>query len=168
MNSRNHALAAQRVLRDPIALALHLVELMIVLAESVPFARIEHQLDDLSAILERAEVFHRLADRHALIAPAVLNEKRRRHVVDEGDRRARAIEVERLLRRNAAEEGADVARDVRRPVHALQIRQSRAHPRRLEATRLADDPRRHVAVSYTHLRAHETPEHLVCRLLLEK
>ena len=26
-----------------------------------------------------------------------------------------------------------------------------------------DDP-----VSYTHLRAHETPEHLVCRLLLEK
>eukprot|EP00658_Telonema_sp_P-2_P048067 TRINITY_DN36583_c0_g1_i1.p1 TRINITY_DN36583_c0_g1~~TRINITY_DN36583_c0_g1_i1.p1 ORF type:complete len:343 (-),score=69.48 TRINITY_DN36583_c0_g1_i1:58-1086(-) len=26
----------------------------------------------------------------------------------------------------------------------------------------------HKAVSYTHLRAHETPEHLVCRLLLEK
>src|SRR5674536_370556 len=24
------------------------------------------------------------------------------------------------------------------------------------------------AVSYTHLRGHETPEHLVCRLLLEK
>mgnify|MGYP007068805428 CR=1 FL=1 len=24
------------------------------------------------------------------------------------------------------------------------------------------------AVSYTHLRAHETPEHLVCRLLLEQ
>src|SRR5678815_1496074 len=24
-----------------------------------------------------------------------------------------------------------------------------------------------IAVSYTHLRAHETPEHLVCRLLLE-
>src|SRR5674536_78391 len=30
------------------------------------------------------------------------------------------------------------------------------------------DPARHGAVSYTHLRAHETPEHLVCRLLLEK
>eukprot|EP00658_Telonema_sp_P-2_P022704 TRINITY_DN1907_c0_g1_i4.p1 TRINITY_DN1907_c0_g1~~TRINITY_DN1907_c0_g1_i4.p1 ORF type:complete len:105 (-),score=29.42 TRINITY_DN1907_c0_g1_i4:32-346(-) len=30
---------------------------------------------------------------------------------------------------------------------------------------LEDSPR---AVSYTHLRAHETPEHLVCRLLLEK
>src|SRR5678815_2955933 len=27
---------------------------------------------------------------------------------------------------------------------------------------------RMMAVSYTHLRAHETPEHLVCRLLLEK
>ena len=26
----------------------------------------------------------------------------------------------------------------------------------------------HWPVSYTHLRAHETPEHLVCRLLLEK
>src|SRR5678816_4777995 len=26
--------------------------------------------------------------------------------------------------------------------------------------------RAHVPVSYTHLRAHETPEHLVCRLLL--
>ena len=25
-----------------------------------------------------------------------------------------------------------------------------------------------LAVSYTHLRAHETPEHFVCRLLLEK
>src|SRR5674536_159428 len=29
-------------------------------------------------------------------------------------------------------------------------------------------PRGLGAVSYTHLRAHETPEHLVCRLLLEK
>eukprot|EP00658_Telonema_sp_P-2_P007771 TRINITY_DN1288_c0_g1_i1.p3 TRINITY_DN1288_c0_g1~~TRINITY_DN1288_c0_g1_i1.p3 ORF type:complete len:105 (-),score=24.35 TRINITY_DN1288_c0_g1_i1:39-353(-) len=27
---------------------------------------------------------------------------------------------------------------------------------------------RNRSVSYTHLRAHETPEHLVCRLLLEK
>src|SRR5674536_397273 len=27
---------------------------------------------------------------------------------------------------------------------------------------------RFIPVSYTHLRAHETPEHLVCRLLLEK
>ena len=29
-------------------------------------------------------------------------------------------------------------------------------------------PRTVLPVSYTHLRAHETPEHLVCRLLLEK
>src|SRR5678815_5927888 len=34
--------------------------------------------------------------------------------------------------------------------------------------KLADLLNHHVvAVSYTHLRAHETPEHLVCRLLLE-
>src|SRR5678816_1851640 len=35
-------------------------------------------------------------------------------------------------------------------------------PRRLAAPL----QRQTVAVSYTHLRAHETPEHLVCRLLL--
>ena len=33
---------------------------------------------------------------------------------------------------------------------------------------LQDPPSLLPAVSYTHLRAHETPEHLVCRLLLEK
>src|SRR5678816_4799991 len=40
---------------------------------------------------------------------------------------------------------------------------SRHAPRCLSKTRV---PRRRtsVAVSYTHLRAHETPEHLVCRL----
>eukprot|EP00658_Telonema_sp_P-2_P027552 TRINITY_DN21256_c0_g1_i2.p1 TRINITY_DN21256_c0_g1~~TRINITY_DN21256_c0_g1_i2.p1 ORF type:complete len:128 (-),score=12.53 TRINITY_DN21256_c0_g1_i2:61-444(-) len=31
-----------------------------------------------------------------------------------------------------------------------------------------DNAHRLHPVSYTHLRAHETPEHLVCRLLLEK
>src|SRR5678815_5284061 len=31
-----------------------------------------------------------------------------------------------------------------------------------------DDLYAYRPVSYTHLRAHETPEHLVCRLLLEK
>ena len=31
-----------------------------------------------------------------------------------------------------------------------------------------EDILRVTPVSYTHLRAHETPEHLVCRLLLEK
>src|SRR5678815_2838416 len=40
---------------------------------------------------------------------------------------------------------------------------TRAHlPVRVLLARLPDP------VSYTHLRAHETPEHLVCRLLLEK
>eukprot|EP00658_Telonema_sp_P-2_P016792 TRINITY_DN164_c0_g1_i2.p1 TRINITY_DN164_c0_g1~~TRINITY_DN164_c0_g1_i2.p1 ORF type:complete len:344 (-),score=129.96 TRINITY_DN164_c0_g1_i2:81-968(-) len=34
-----------------------------------------------------------------------------------------------------------------------------------KASHFADGP---TPVSYTHLRAHETPEHLVCRLLLEK
>src|SRR5674536_398869 len=33
---------------------------------------------------------------------------------------------------------------------------------------LQEDPENRTPVSYTHLRAHETPEHLVCRLLLEK
>ena len=33
---------------------------------------------------------------------------------------------------------------------------------------LNNDPGQIDTVSYTHLRAHETPEHLVCRLLLEK
>ena len=38
----------------------------------------------------------------------------------------------------------------------------------LPAAAVEDEVARTRAVSYTHLRAHETPEHLVCRLLLEK
>eukprot|EP00658_Telonema_sp_P-2_P027864 TRINITY_DN21454_c0_g1_i1.p2 TRINITY_DN21454_c0_g1~~TRINITY_DN21454_c0_g1_i1.p2 ORF type:complete len:141 (+),score=49.26 TRINITY_DN21454_c0_g1_i1:198-620(+) len=38
----------------------------------------------------------------------------------------------------------------------------------LEAWIQAINQQTQLAVSYTHLRAHETPEHLVCRLLLEK
>src|SRR5674536_284074 len=37
-----------------------------------------------------------------------------------------------------------------------------------ERTTGFDEWKDYVPVSYTHLRAHETPEHLVCRLLLEK
>ena len=37
-----------------------------------------------------------------------------------------------------------------------------------EAVRLANDTEYGLAVSYTHLRAHETVLDLVCRLLLEK
>ena len=39
-------------------------------------------------------------------------------------------------------------------LHDIDVEITGAHPLR--------------PVSYTHLRAHETPEHLVCRLLLEK
>eukprot|EP00658_Telonema_sp_P-2_P060609 TRINITY_DN49482_c0_g1_i6.p1 TRINITY_DN49482_c0_g1~~TRINITY_DN49482_c0_g1_i6.p1 ORF type:complete len:172 (+),score=35.84 TRINITY_DN49482_c0_g1_i6:50-565(+) len=39
---------------------------------------------------------------------------------------------------------------------------------RMEFLARSEDGRKIMAVSYTHLRAHETPEHLVCRLLLEK
>src|SRR5678816_4625184 len=35
-------------------------------------------------------------------------------------------------------------------------------------TLIGEQPNPWNPVSYTHLRAHETPEHLVCRLLLEK
>src|SRR5678815_1476400 len=41
-----------------------------------------------------------------------------------------------------------------------------AHEEPAPGPLIVEDNRR--AVSYTHLRAHETPEHLVCRLLLEK
>src|SRR5674536_381160 len=44
----------------------------------------------------------------------------------------------------------------------------RAQREHLRAATDAVGQRRGLAVSYTHLRAHETPEHLVCRLLLEK
>ena len=37
-----------------------------------------------------------------------------------------------------------------------------------EYARLRSADLREIIYSYTHLRAHETPEHLVCRLLLEK
>ena len=39
---------------------------------------------------------------------------------------------------------------------------------RAVAIRIKSEVNKQKTVSYTHLRAHETPEHLVCRLLLEK
>ena len=45
--------------------------------------------------------------------------------------------------------------------HAISVRTSLQEVTEISAPGTA-------AVSYTHLRAHETPEHLVCRLLLEK
>eukprot|EP00658_Telonema_sp_P-2_P068760 TRINITY_DN57729_c0_g1_i1.p1 TRINITY_DN57729_c0_g1~~TRINITY_DN57729_c0_g1_i1.p1 ORF type:complete len:220 (+),score=49.77 TRINITY_DN57729_c0_g1_i1:64-723(+) len=54
----------------------------------------------------------------------------------------------------------------------LRVTIFHAHPISRDAERAALDviAAAHVLrpVSYTHLRAHETPEHLVCRLLLEK
>eukprot|EP00658_Telonema_sp_P-2_P057275 TRINITY_DN45720_c0_g1_i1.p1 TRINITY_DN45720_c0_g1~~TRINITY_DN45720_c0_g1_i1.p1 ORF type:complete len:367 (+),score=108.74 TRINITY_DN45720_c0_g1_i1:117-1217(+) len=52
-------------------------------------------------------------------------------------------------------------RDLSKPIGALS-------PDRLEYFKTRMEQMVEVAVSYTHLRAHETPEHLVCRLLLEK
>src|SRR5690348_18134723 len=94
---------------------------MIVFAQPMTFTRVEHQLHRLAAILERAEVLHRLADRHALVAAAAEDQEWRGDVVDEGDRRALAVELERLLVRHATEEGRDVPRNIRRAIHAHEI-----------------------------------------------
>src|SRR5665254_15664 len=70
----------------------------------------------------------------------------------------------------------------RRPPRSTRVRSSAASDvyKRQQGGRLGGDGHRLLqrspglfrpagqAVSYTHLRAHETPEHLVCRLLLEK
>eukprot|EP00658_Telonema_sp_P-2_P001731 TRINITY_DN10654_c0_g1_i1.p1 TRINITY_DN10654_c0_g1~~TRINITY_DN10654_c0_g1_i1.p1 ORF type:complete len:281 (+),score=79.34 TRINITY_DN10654_c0_g1_i1:478-1320(+) len=50
-------------------------------------------------------------------------------------------------------------------IHRPSSRASRGNSLALAKASTVVDPQ---AVSYTHLRAHETPEHLVCRLLLEK
>src|SRR5215204_4440527 len=47
LGSRNHTLRSERVLRHPVQLALHLVDLVVVLSETVPFPRIEHELHRL-------------------------------------------------------------------------------------------------------------------------
>ena len=41
-------------------------------------------------------------------------------------------------------------------------------PKGLGKKEIAHEIAKHKSVSYTHLRAHETTLHLVCRLLLEK
>src|SRR4051812_10858130 len=118
---------------------------MVVLAEAVAFAWVEDKLHGLAAVLERAVVLHRLSDRNALVVAAVQNEQRRGHVVDEGDRRALAIELHRLLVRHALEERGDVAGNVGGAVHAHEVEEASALHRRLEAVRLGHDPGGHVA-----------------------
>src|SRR5674536_251869 len=56
-------------------------------------------------------------------------------------------------------------------VYKRQLQPTAGSLRRRRARRPAEHFRRirpRPAVSYTHLRAHETPEQIVCRLLLEK
>src|SRR5674536_301982 len=58
-----------------------------------------------------------------------------------------------------------------RPRRVLIIRYIFSHTRSVISwleKRFSKNGRSSGSVSYTHLRAHETPEHLVCRLLLEK
>src|SRR5678815_2494230 len=53
-------------------------------------------------------------------------------------------------------------------IYRYELQRDRAHKPDLSKFRIPYEQRDINAVSYTHLRAHETPEHLVCRLLLEK
>eukprot|EP00658_Telonema_sp_P-2_P061457 TRINITY_DN50157_c0_g1_i2.p1 TRINITY_DN50157_c0_g1~~TRINITY_DN50157_c0_g1_i2.p1 ORF type:complete len:234 (+),score=69.44 TRINITY_DN50157_c0_g1_i2:168-869(+) len=67
--------------------------------------------------------------------------------------------------------GEEVSDDAKRLVEVAQEALWRSFPQAVASKRLGDlggEIQQFVAVSYTHLRAHETPEHLVCRLLLEK
>eukprot|EP00658_Telonema_sp_P-2_P064082 TRINITY_DN52951_c0_g1_i1.p1 TRINITY_DN52951_c0_g1~~TRINITY_DN52951_c0_g1_i1.p1 ORF type:complete len:120 (-),score=15.19 TRINITY_DN52951_c0_g1_i1:53-412(-) len=52
------------------------------------------------------------------------------------------------------------------PASAGSVGGGYAHPMTGTVTHISESGG--MTVSYTHLRAHETPEHLVCRLLLEK
>src|SRR5678816_1744655 len=76
-------------------------------------------------------------------------------------------------RRRQGKVEAEVAPADRKVARELSQRKTERH----QQTRASDDQTREDqesphhsprSVSYTHLRAHETPEHLVCRLLLEK
>eukprot|EP00658_Telonema_sp_P-2_P025671 TRINITY_DN20336_c0_g6_i2.p2 TRINITY_DN20336_c0_g6~~TRINITY_DN20336_c0_g6_i2.p2 ORF type:complete len:122 (+),score=43.09 TRINITY_DN20336_c0_g6_i2:409-774(+) len=50
----------------------------------------------------------------------------------------------------------------------LQKSLQKHHRQKTLCVKSKPEPTDNIPVSYTHLRAHETPEHLVCRLLLEK
>src|SRR5665254_23000 len=56
-----------------------------------------------------------------------------------------------------------VAADLAGPVHGVLL-DCAYHPRQTALVRAWQRCGGIAAVSYTHLRAHETPEHLVCRL----
>src|SRR5678815_5710237 len=93
---------------------------------------------------------HAIDDRHATAgAGAIADRGATAEAGAIGDRRATAA-AEAIANRRATA--------VAEAVHALR---PVANPRAINRGRSI------TPVSYTHLRAHETPEHLVCRLLLE-
>ena len=77
------------------------------------------------------------------------------------EERARRKEEKQKEERRLEEERARRKEERQREEHRLE------EERKKEDRRIAEE-RRVRAVSYTHLRAHETELHLVCRLLLEK
>ena len=83
------------------------------------------------------------------------------------------VRASRGQRRHATQEERDAERKLKRAARS----RTRKNRRERDAKKRGEaGPKKTVstvehgpgAVSYTHLRAHETPEHLVCRLLLEK
>ena len=75
----------------------------------------------------------------------------------------------------AAEVAADIASSLAKKAISATVNGAHfdlAWPIETDATiaihTMKDEVQANEPVSYTHLRAHETPEHLVCRLLLEK
>src|SRR5678815_5710423 len=81
------------------------------------------------------------------------------HAIDDRHATAGAVAIaDRRATADAEAIGDRRATAVAEAVHALR---PVANPRAINRGRSI------TPVSYTHLRAHETPEHLVCRLLLE-
>src|SRR5674536_219529 len=79
--------------------------------------------------------------------------------------------LEQVLRHHVGEDVAavDLVLRVQYGAEADRLLADPSLDHLVQAGEGATDDEQHVggAVSYTHLRAHETPEHLVCRLLLE-
>ena len=77
----------------------------------------------------------------------------------------KAREILNLIRGKSVAEAAEILQFSERGISEdiLKVLDSAVANAEHNDNQIADEP-----VSYTHLRAHETPEHLVCRLLLEK
>src|SRR5262245_54190963 len=81
----------ERMLQHPIRDPRQAILLMVVLADSVTLARIEHQLSGLAAVLEATEELVGLAARHTLVVGPVQDQCRCGHVVDVGHRRPSSV-----------------------------------------------------------------------------